>query len=111
MRYQSPEARGLDRALHTGAGLRVSAAGNWGAVVRTIGPGHSCLFVIASDYGGPEQRPVYFYLMKRGSEVRIEAMTDTDALKLRNQGHDWFGVGHKTRKDAEAALVALNQPK
>jgi len=51
-------------------------------------------------------RPEFYYLMKYGSNVKIERMTDQRAGELYDQGRRWLDIGKKTEEEALQALNA-----
>ncbi len=61
----------------------------------------------------PFERPAFFYLFPSGSDIKIEKMTDVEAVKMWDQGKRWLDVPHKTLADAQEVrkqLLSIQQP-
>ena len=55
----------------------------------------------------PFERPAFFYLFRKGDDIEIRKMTDTEAAKLWDQGTRWLDVAKKTLSEAQQLRLHL----
>jgi hypothetical protein len=53
------------------------------------------------------ERPIFFYLFRKGRNIEIVRMTDLQAGKMWDQGERWLDVPHKTFADAQEVRKQL----
>jgi len=47
------------------------------------------------------ERPKFFYLFREGDDIKIRHMTDADAVKLLDEGHQFLDKAQNTLVEAE----------
>jgi hypothetical protein len=53
------------------------------------------------------ERPTRFYIFPKGSNYKIMAMTDTEAVKYWQRGEHWVDMPQKSQEDAEEIIRQL----